>query len=131
MERIGTIGLARERAAVRPELMLTAVLICAFAGLVGFEYQSYQAGQEAARARADLRRILPAADDYFADHGTYGGMTLERLRTGYDRGLHTSRYELRTASSNGFCVEATTGAQTWHASGPSDEIAHGSCPGAR
>jgi type II secretory pathway pseudopilin PulG len=128
MERIGTIGLARERAAVRVELMLTAALICAFAGLVGFEYTSFRAGQEAARSRTDLRRILPAADDYFADNGTYRGMTLERLRAGYDTGLPTSRYALRTASADGFCVETVTGTQRWHASGPSDEIAHGRCP---
>lgn len=128
MERIGTMGLARERAAVRPELMLTAALIFGLAGLVGFEYTSFQAGQNAARTRSDLRRVLPAADDYFADNGTYQGMTLERLRADYDTGLPTSRYVLRSASSGGFCIEATTRAQTWHASGPSDEISHGRCP---
>ena len=121
----------RENALARPELMVAAILICALTGLVGFEYSSFQKGEHAARARADLVRILPPADDYFADNGTYRGMTLERLRDGYDTGLPTSRYELASASSSGFCVQATSGAEVWHASGPSDEIAHGPCPATR
>ena len=119
----------REHAAARPELLVTAIIICALTGLVGYEYSSYQKGWQAARARDYLRRILPPADDYFADNGTYRGMTLEKLRKGYDRGLPTEQYELKSASANGFCVEATSGVEVWHASGPSDEMSHGHCPG--
>jgi hypothetical protein len=127
MRPASKIGFLRENAIARPELMVTAILICALTGLVGFEYSSFQKGEQAARARADLRRILPPADDFFADNGTYRGMTLERLRKGYDTGLPTSRYELESASGNGFCVEAMSGSEVWHASGPADEIGHGPC----
>jgi hypothetical protein len=118
---------ASQRGTARPEVLISTGLVCAFFLTMGIAFLSFRHSHDSAHARADLRRLLPAADDYFAYHGTYRGMTLAALRSNYDAELPTARYKLRAAAAGDYCVETTVGGTTWHLSGRAGDPARGAC----
>jgi Tfp pilus assembly protein PilE len=116
-----------ERFRTSPELLVVAVLLGAFVAVIGPAYVRFEGQRNASHARAELRRIQPAVDDYFADHGTYEGMTLAKLRAGYDLSILPERYVLARARAGDYCIQASSGGQTWHAEGPAGELRRGAC----
>jgi hypothetical protein len=79
-----------------------------------------QVGPGAARVRA----ALPAALAYYADHGTYVGMTLAKLRR-YDRSIRN--VAVRRATKKGFCIQSTLRAPVYHYDGPAGPLRTGPC----
>ena len=75
-----------------------------------------------------VRTMIPSVEAYFSDHGTYAGMTLDKLRTQYDQSIDASTSEIVSAGAETYCVQATSGGQTWFKAGPSAQIEQGSCP---
>src|SRR5713101_4090152 len=61
-----------------------------------------RAGQYTPFAKAMVRSAMPAIEAYYADHGTYAGITLAKLRK-LDRNL--SSIEIAWATKTGFCVQ--------------------------
>ena len=79
---------------------------------------------DAARAEADVRASIPAIEAYYADNGTYGGLTLAKLRTRYDAGITGIR--VVEAGSKSYCVESVSG-PPFHKAGPAAPILGGTC----
>jgi hypothetical protein len=75
--------------------------------------------------QTNVRAAIPAIEAYFADNGTYAGMTDDLLRAKYDGGLPT--ITLVRASRKTYCVESTVEGVTFHKAGPTRDIAPGSC----
>jgi hypothetical protein len=99
-------------------------------GLNRFTSDANRAAQDAAAAaagQAALRSIVPSIEAYFTDNNTYAGMTLAILQTTYDQALDTSKYQLASATTSTYCVEATSGGKTYFKAGPAAPIAVGSC----
>jgi hypothetical protein len=96
------------------------------AGLLSLDSDRTSAGPDA--AGADVRAIIPSVEAYFADNGTYAGMTVAELRKDYDNAIDRSTYRLRAATATTYCIEATVGSSTMHKSGPAASIVPGPCP---
>ncbi len=82
------------------------------------------------RAPANVRAI-PAINSYFADNGTYVGMTLAGLRSTYDASIDPASYSFGDSSNlteTSFCVQSTSADKTWRKNGPSAPIESGACP---
>jgi hypothetical protein len=71
-----------------------------------------------------VRNAIPAMEAWYADHGTYKGATLAKLRHAYDRSLGHIR--IRTATKRTYCIESTT-LPFAHKAGPGAEIRTGRC----
>jgi hypothetical protein len=75
--------------------------------------------------RANLRAVIPAIEAWRIEHGTYTGVTIEKLRVQYDSSI-PSGLEL-TATKKGYCVESTAGGRTWSYHGPRPGFRKGGC----
>jgi hypothetical protein len=63
---------------------------------------------------------MPAVEAYFADNGTYVGMTLAKLQASYDAGIKVTLGG--TLTSAAYCIKSTVGASTAHVTGPGGTI---------
>jgi hypothetical protein len=77
-------------------------------------------------AQSNVRAAIPAIEAWYADHGTYEGVTLARLQQQYDAALEgidlVGPFNKKT-----YCVEATVGGATYHKQGPAEDILVGHC----
>ena len=72
-----------------------------------------------------VRAAIPAIEAYYADNGTYKGLTLALLRQKYDAGL--KGVEIVRANDQTYCVKSTTGGFPWQKEGPAADITPGNC----
>jgi hypothetical protein len=70
-----------------------------------------------------VRMAIPALEAYNADHNSYMGVTLGKLRR-YDTGVTGVRVVRATATS--YCLEST-GPGAFHKNGPAGQILPGAC----
>jgi hypothetical protein len=73
-----------------------------------------------------VRAAIPAIEAYYADNGTYAGMTLRLLRERYDAGLGDVRIVVGRKGAR-YCVEAPAGLASAHYEGPAGPFAPGPC----
>jgi hypothetical protein len=78
------------------------------------------------RAR-EVRNAIPSAEAWYADHGTYAGMTQAKLRRAYDRSLRNVVVE--RATKKGYCLRSALKPLV-HYDGPGGPLRRGAC-GAR
>jgi len=83
-------------------------------------------GRDAKRseAQANVRAAVPAIEAYYADHGTYRGVTLSKLQQ-YDAGVKD--VSIVRAGRTGYCLESAVGGATYRKSGPGGDTVSGSC----
>jgi hypothetical protein len=76
-------------------------------------------------AQALLRSAIPALEAYYADNGTYFGVSVQKLRVTYDQGVPDVRFV--KANSRTYCVEITSGGETASKAGPAADITSKPC----
>jgi hypothetical protein len=81
---------------------------------------------EASSPQSNLRNSVPAIEAWYADHGTYAGMTVDKLRTQYDYGISLDLKIVR-ATKKAYCIESTVAGETWSYAGPARGLAAGRC----
>jgi hypothetical protein len=105
------------------------VLLLAVVVLTGCHEQwgssTWGSGSSESSAESNVRASIPAIEAYYADNGTYEGLTLEGLRTTYDAGLPD--VVIVEASANTYCVESTVGTASYFKNGPGADIFPGHC----
>jgi hypothetical protein len=72
----------------------------------------------------EVRQAIPSAAAYYADHGTYVGMTAAKLRQAYDRTV--KNVVVRRATSRGFCLQGTL-RPIVNFAGPAGKVRRGAC----
>jgi hypothetical protein len=97
---------------------------CFYGPLLGSSSSSRS--DEASSAQSNLRNSVPAIEAWYADHGTYAGMTVNKLRTQYDYGISFDLQIVR-ATKRAYCVESTIAGETWSYVGPSRGFASSGC----
>ena len=80
------------------------------------------------QAMANVRAAIPAIEAWYADHGTYKGMTVAALTSDYDRTIGDSVRLVGPLTKDLFCVESTVGSATWRKAGPAGLVEGGYCP---
>lgn len=76
------------------------------------------------QAAANVRSAIPAIEAYRADHGTYAGMTLAKLRV-YDR--QVGPIVVRRASRRAYCIQSSVRGVIAHFDGPRGPARRGRC----
>jgi hypothetical protein len=74
---------------------------------------STSSDQDASKAASDVRAAIPAAEAYYADNGSYAGMTIALLRGQYDNSIAPEVRLGRISAGTTYCLEATVGAATY------------------
>jgi hypothetical protein len=73
---------------------------------------------------SEVRQAIPAVESWYAEHGTYVGMTAARLRHAYDLSIRS--VAVRTATRTQYCVQSTL-APAVHYAGPQGTVRTGAC----
>jgi hypothetical protein len=84
----------------------------------------YQRRTANSLALAKIRAAIPALEAWRADHNTYEGATLARLRK-YDYGI--GNVEVVYASRNDYCLESRVGGAVVSKRGPVDAATYAPC----
>jgi hypothetical protein len=87
---------------------------------------TYGPAGDASVALTNLRASIPAVEAWYADHGTYGGLTLEGLQQQYDAAVKGVRF-VGPLNRKTYCAESTIGEITYHKQGPASDILLGRC----
>ena len=116
-----------ERGFTLVELVVVLVIVAVLLSIVVSSLTGVRGQAEEAAAKSNILQIVPSIEAYYADKGSYDGMTLASLEASYDQGLETTRYTL-SASPSTYCVESTWGGQTWRKNGPTQPPENLSCP---
>jgi hypothetical protein len=78
------------------------------------------------QAQSNVRAAIPAMEAWYAEHGTYAGLTLERLRQDYDPQLPDVTL-VGPLNRKTYCVESTAGGVSYFKPGPAADILEGQC----
>jgi hypothetical protein len=78
-----------------------------------------------AAAESNVRSAIPAIEAWYADHGTYAGITLAALRTTYDAGLPD--VVIVKADAKTYCIESAVGDVSYFKAGPAANVFEGHC----
>jgi hypothetical protein len=89
--------------------------------------QGFKERGDASDAQANVRAAVPAVEAYFADHGSYEGLSREQIAV-YDPSA-ASDVEIVRAGPESYCIESTEGAATASKRGPAADIVLEACPG--
>src|SRR5687768_11788902 len=72
-----------------------------------------------------VRASIPAIEAFYADNGTYKGVTLTLLQQRYDAGIKD--IEVVKATDKTYCIQSTTPGFPWYKAGPTADILPGDC----
>jgi type IV pilus assembly protein PilA len=110
------------------ELLVVIIIIGILLAIAIPSYLSFRDRANNQAARANVRAAVPGVEAFFADNGTYVGITLAGLKASYDQGIKDVTFTNLTAT--GYCIanDATkTGGKQWHMTGPGGDIVTGAC----
>jgi type IV pilus assembly protein PilA len=110
------------------ELLVVIIIIGILLAIAIPSYLKFRDRANDQAARADVRAAIPGVEAYFADTGTYTGITLAGLQSSYDQGIKNVNITNLTATA--YCIEnvaSATGGKQWHMTGPGGDIVTGPC----
>ncbi|HXL43208.1 MAG TPA: hypothetical protein VN960_04025 [Gaiellaceae bacterium] len=91
-----------------------------------FDSSSSSASGETSSAQSNVRNSVPAIEAWYADHGTYAGMTLALIQHRYDASVKEVTL-VRPLNRKTYCVESMVGRTSYFKAGPAADILEGHC----
>jgi type IV pilus assembly protein PilA len=113
------------------ELLVVMIILAILTAIAIPSYLSFRDRANKSAAAADLRAAIPSVEAFFADHGTYAGMTAAGLQASYDQSISPSIIEVvGTPTASSYCVKATApgdATKVAYKAGPSSQISETAC----
>lgn len=109
------------------EVLVVVVIIAILIAIAMGSFIGFRSRANDARVQYDVRAITPSIESYYADHGSYTGMTLAALQS-YDQAVDVSKYTLPTVTPASYCIQSSWGGETWSKNGPSQPPQQQPCP---
>jgi prepilin-type N-terminal cleavage/methylation domain-containing protein len=113
------------------ELLVVMIILAILTAIAIPSYLSFRDRANKSAAAADLRAAVPSVEAFFADHGTYAGMSVTTLKASYDQSINPSIISIvGTPSATTYCVKATAPGDTTkvaYKGGPSAQISTTAC----
>ena len=106
------------------ELLIVLVIIGILLAIAVPSYLGFKDRANDTAAKANVRSAVPAVEAYYADNGTYVGMSLTNLAS-IDAGIKLTH--VGTVSATSYCVDADVNGKQWKKAGPSADITAGLC----
>jgi type IV pilus assembly protein PilA len=105
--------LEREEGFTLIELLIVIVIIGILLAIAVPSYLGFKDRANQRAASANVRAAIPSAEAYYADNGSYGGMTLATLKA-IDNGIKLDAGAsgvkvLNSPANDSYCLEATVG----------------------
>ena len=91
-----------------------------------FDSSSSSGSGEISSAQSNVRNSVPAIEAWYADNGTYAGMTVALIQHRYDTSVKDVTL-VRPLNRKTYCVESTAGGETWSYRGPTRGFVAGGC----
>ncbi len=107
------------------ELLVVVIILGILLAIAVPSYLSFRDRAADSAAKANVRSGIPAAEAWYADKGTYVGMTPASLRQLYDAGLAATVGPTLTATS--YCLQSIVNGKTWSKVGPSGSFTSIAC----
>jgi type IV pilus assembly protein PilA len=98
------------------ELLVVIIIIGILLAIAVPSYLGFRDRAANNAAKANLRAALPSAEAFYADNGTYSGMTAASL-TAIDSGLSPT-LTVASAGASSYCLTDTVSGKTWSVAGP-------------
>jgi prepilin-type N-terminal cleavage/methylation domain-containing protein len=111
------------------ELLIVLVIIGILLAIAVPSYLGFKDRAEKRAAASNVRAAIPAAEAWYADHGTYDGMTIAGLQA-IDQAVSLSAV---TESDTAYCLQSDSNGKTAGGSndhkvnGPGGDIVVGTC----
>jgi type IV pilus assembly protein PilA len=99
------------------ELLVVIVIIGILLAIAIPSYLGFKDRAETRAAQSDIRGALPSVEAFYADKGTYSGLTVAHIRSSIDAGI-SNKVVLSGLGSAAYCVGATIGNNSWSVQGP-------------
>ena len=98
------------------ELLVVIIIIGILLAIAVPSYLGFRDRAANNAMKANLRAALPAAEAFYADNGTYTGMTKAAL-VAIDSGVSDS-LTVASAGASSYCLADTDGSHPWSVAGP-------------
>lgn len=105
------------------EVLIVLVVVGILLAIAVPSYLGFKDRAKRGAAEANVRAAVPAVEAYFADHGSYTGMTGASL-VAIDSGVKAT---VASAGASTYCISSTQGTFTYFTYGPSGEITTSAC----
>jgi type IV pilus assembly protein PilA len=114
------------------ELLVVIIIIGILLAIAVPSYLGFRDRASNNAAKANLRAALPSAEAFYADNGTYVGMTKAAL-TAIDSGV-SATLTVASAAAASYCLTDTVNTKVWSVKGPGPQAtswqSNATCAGA-
>ena len=107
------------------ELLVVVIILGILLAIAVPSYLSFRDRAANSAAKANVRSGIPAAEAWYADKGTYAGMTVASLRQLYDAGFTATIGP--TLSATSYCLQSVVNGKTWSKVGPTGDFTSVAC----
>ena len=107
------------------ELLVVIIIIGILLAIAIPSYLGFRDRANNSAAQANVRAAIPAVEAFFADNGTYVGMSLTGLQASYDQAI--KGMAVVSAGASTYCISGSSGATTYYKNGPGGDITATAC----